>query len=101
MVAKQSWIVNDVEAMTSYGEFGGALESIFQPSSKADFQWKSTGTLGDGMVQIFDYKVARENSTFYIGPTLQQVVAGFHGRVFIDSATRSVRRITMVAEQNR
>ena len=90
---------NDLEAMTSYGEFGGALKSIFQPSSKADFQWKSTGTLGDGMVQIFDYKVARENSTFYIGPTLQQVVAGFHGQVFIDSATRSVRRITIVADK--
>ncbi|MGB6691845.1 MAG: VWA domain-containing protein [Terracidiphilus sp.] len=88
-----------IEGMISYGEFGGVLKSVFQPSSKADFQWRSTGTLGDGTVQIFDYKVARENSTFDIGPTLHQVVAGFHGQVFIDSATRSVRRITMVADE--
>jgi VWFA-related protein len=88
-----------LEGMNSYGEFGGVLKSVFQPSSKAAFQWKSTGTLGDGTVQIFDYKVARENSTFYIGPTSQQVAAGFRGQVFIDSATRNVRRVTMVADK--
>jgi hypothetical protein len=90
---------DDHDAMTSYGEFGGALKSIFQPSSKADFQWKSRGTLGETRVQIFDYRVARENSTFYIGPTSHQVVTGFHGQVFIESATRSVRRVTMVADK--
>jgi VWFA-related protein len=90
---------DDLHGMISYGEFGGVLKSVFQPSSRADFQWKSTGTLAGATVQIFDYKVARENSTFYVGPALHQVVAGFHGQIFIDTATRSVRRITMIADK--
>ena len=85
--------------MTSYGEFGGVLKAVFQPSSKAAFQWRATGTLGDGAVQIFDYQVARENSTFSIGLISDQVIAGFHGQVFLDSSTRSVRRVTMVADK--
>ncbi len=48
----------------SYGEFGSAIKGIFQLSSKADFQWKQSGLLGDGKVQVFDYRVARGNSTF-------------------------------------
>ena len=85
--------------MTSYGEFGGVLKMVFQPSSKTDFQWKATGTLGDGTVQIFDYQVARGNSTFSIGQISDLVIAGFHGQVFIDGATRSVRRVTIIADK--
>jgi hypothetical protein len=85
--------------MTSYGEFGGVLKSVFRPSSNTDFQWKATGKLGDGTVQIFDYQVARENSTFAIGQISDLMIAGFHGQVFIDSATRRVRRVTIVAEK--
>jgi hypothetical protein len=85
--------------VTSFGEFGGALKGIFQPSSKADFQWKQSGLLGDGKVQVFDYRVARENSTLDVQFNANlTVTAGFHGQVFIDNATHSVRRITQVAD---
>ena len=82
----------------SYGEFGSALKGIFQPLSKADFQWKQSGLLGDGKVQVFDYRVARGNSTFYLGLNAEGMNVGFHGQVFIDSATRSVRRFTEIAD---
>jgi hypothetical protein len=80
------------------GEFGGVLEGVFRPSSKTDFQWKETGVLGDGTVQVFDYHVARAHSILDVGAGTMTFVA-CHGQVFIDSATRRVRRITMVADE--
>jgi len=86
--------------MSSSGEFGTVLKGIFQASSKATFQWKETGVLGDETVQVFDYRVARQNSTFALQEksTVQMVVVGFHGQVYIDSATRRVRRVTQVVD---
>ena len=86
--------------MSSSGEFGNVLKGIFQPSSKANFQWKETGILGDETVQVFDYRVSRQNSTFALQEksTVQMVVVGFHGQVYIDSATRRVRRVTQIAD---
>lgn len=79
------------------GEFGEALEGVFRPSSKTEFQWKKTGLLGDGTVQVFDYHVTHAHSFLDVGAGAMTFVA-FHGQVFIDSATRGVRRITMVAD---
>jgi VWFA-related protein len=89
----------DLKGWLSHGEFGGMLKSVFQSSSKTEFQWKGTGVLGDGTVQLFDYRVARENSSFdiHLG-SLQKASVGFHGQIFVETATRNVRRITMVAE---
>ena len=90
---------DDLFGMLSIGEFGGVLQTVFQPSSKASFQWEKTGILKDDTVQVFDYQVARKNSTFYIKVSaLGMYAIDFHGQLFIDSAIRSVRRITLVAD---
>jgi VWFA-related protein len=83
----------------SNGEFSIVLSGLFRPKSKAEFTWKKTGMLGDETVQVFDYRVARENSTFTLRSGSNEVITvGYHGQVFIDSVTRSVRRITQVAD---
>jgi hypothetical protein len=87
----------DTTGTVSFGEFGGVLEGVFRTASKTDFHWKKTGALGEGTVQVFDYRVARTNSILNVGAQTTTVV-GCHGQVFIDSATRGVRRITMVAD---
>ena len=87
----------DTTGTVSFGEFGGVLEGVFRTASKTDFHWKGTGALGDGTVQVFGYRVARTNSILNVGAKTTTVV-GYHGEVFIDSATRGVRRITMVAD---
>ena len=88
-----------LEGPYSTGEFGGVLSAVFAPSAKADFHWKETDTLGDGTVQVLDYSVAKENSNFSVrGANGDELIVNFHGLVFIDSATRSVRRITLVAD---
>ena len=40
----------DLKGWLSHGEFGGMLNSVFAPSSKAKFQWKETGALGDSAI---------------------------------------------------
>jgi VWFA-related protein len=89
----------DTRGVLTVGEFGIALSNLFRPSSKADFQWKETGALGDGTVQVFDYRVELKNSSFHLRMSPTDVVtAGYHGQVYIDSATRAVRRITQVVD---
>ena len=83
----------------SGGELGGVLKAVFAPSAKADFKWKETDALGSGTVQVFDYHVEKGNSMYsVVGSNDQQLMVAFHGQVYIDSATRNVRRISLEAE---
>jgi VWFA-related protein len=84
--------------VSSFGEFGQALTSVFQASSKADFEWKETDVLGDQTVQVFDYRVAKKDSSFDLIWRGLDATVGFHGQVFIDTATRGVHRVTMTAD---
>jgi VWFA-related protein len=90
---------DDLKGWMSQGEFGGVLNLVFRPSSKTDFHWKETSVLREGTVQVFDYRVARQNSDFNLKvANLMQVTVGYHGQIYVDTATRSVRRITMVGD---
>jgi VWFA-related protein len=83
----------------SVGEFGGVLKSVFQKKAQATFKWKETDELKGGTVQVFDYTVDKAHSGFgVVGTNGREVISGFHGKVFVDSATRSVRRITLIAD---
>ena len=88
-----------IKGPKSTGEFGAVLGAVFEPSAKAEFKWKETDTLGNGTVQVFDYHVAKANSAFSVGgPNGLQPNVNFHGKVYIDAATRSVRRVTLIAD---
>jgi VWFA-related protein len=88
-----------IKGPTSTGEFGGVLGAVFDPSAKAEFKWKETDALGSGTVQVFDYNVARENSNYSVrGSNGLEPTVAFHGKVYIDAATRSVRRVTLIAD---
>jgi VWFA-related protein len=83
----------------SAGEFGGVLQAVFRDGSHAEFKWKETDQLNGGAVEVYDYRVDRSNSTFSVtGSSGKQLVVGFHGQVFIDSATRRARRVTLTAD---
>ena len=93
----------DAEAISgaqSTGEFGGVLDAVFEPKAKADFKWKETDTLGSGTVQVFDYRVAKENSSFSVeGSNGLAPIVSFHGKVYVDASTHSVRRVTLIADE--
>ncbi len=82
----------------THGEFGGMLNAVFNPAAKADFKWKETDSLNDDPVQVFEYRVKLENSTFSITAANGQILkVGFRGLVYLDETTRAVRRLTMEA----
>jgi len=83
----------------SQGEFGGVLNAVFQASSKTEFQWKESASIGNETVQVLSYRVARANSSWGLeGDNNWKDHPGFHGVLYIDAATKGVRRITLEAD---
>ncbi|HEX4065762.1 MAG TPA: VWA domain-containing protein [Acidobacteriaceae bacterium] len=83
----------------SVGEFGGMFQVVFDPVAKAKFTWKESDVLDGQPVQVFAFQVAQEHSNFDLtGENNRQNAVGFHGLLYLDSATRSVRRITLSAD---
>ena len=91
---------NPGRGISEFGIFGGVIRGLFRPAAKAEISWLETDALGDGTVQVFKYRVAKENSNLALrGGDNQVVLVGYHGIVYIDSATRGVRRITQIADE--
>jgi VWFA-related protein len=83
----------------SAGEFGAMFHVVFDPSAKTAFAWKGYATLDGQPVDIFAFQVARANSSFDLSDRNNQTrPVGFHGALYIEPATRSVRRITIDAD---
>lgn len=90
---------NPGPGVSSAGIFGGVISGLFRPAAKAEISWIETDTLGDGTVQVFKYRVAKENSDLSLrGGDNQVILVGYHGMVYIDSATHGVRRITQIVD---
>lgn len=79
----------------SVGEFGGLLNLVFKPEAKTEFAWKGAATLGGSTVQVLSYKVLPQNATLSLKDGNRSVGVGFHGLVYVDSASGGVRRITL------
>lgn len=97
--ADRDMLLKEKGSTLSGGELGGVLKAVFAPSAKAQFHWKETDALGSGTVQVFDYEIAKANSMFsVVGSNDQELMVAFRGQVFVDTATHSVRRISLQAE---
>ena len=83
----------------SAGEFGAMFQIVFNPSAKAVFTWKQAAFIDGEPVQVFAVKVARADSRFDLYDRNGRAgQAGFHGLVYLDPATLSVRRISIDAD---
>ena len=84
--------------MTSSGEFGSLLKSIFQPESAAKFSWVRADSLRGRPVQVFSYAVDVEHSKYQVSYSVQgrpkAVFSAFHGLVYVDQETGVVPRLT-------
>lgn len=90
---------SDLDFAHSIGEFGGMFKVVFDPSAKANFTWKEADVVDGQPAQVFTFKVDAANSQFDVaGLNNRQNVVAFHGEVYLDTATHSIRRITVVAD---
>jgi hypothetical protein len=95
--------LESLEGMISGGEFGSLQLGVFDPSSGADFQWKSASELRKRRAAVYTYRVTRAKSHFMVGSRAQAgnlvaVAAGYHGEVVLDSQTGKVLRLTASAD---
>jgi len=85
----------------SSGEFGVLLQAVFDPEVKAEFAWKELASIGDHTCQVFSFHVEAKKSKYALragsNGALRRNV-GFHGVVYIDSNSYSVRRVSIEAE---
>ena len=80
----------------STGEFGSMFHIIFDPFAKTAFNWKQSAFLDGRPIQVFAFHVARANSRFdLIDRAGHNRPVGFHGLLYLDPATYSVRRISI------
>ena len=84
--------------MTSSGEFGSLLKSIFEPDSTAVFRWIRADSIRGHPVQVFSYAVDAEHSKYLVSHRVQgqptSVISAFRGTVFLNRETGLVLRIT-------
>ncbi len=101
--AKTTQSFESLDGLISAGEFGSLLLGVFDPSSAADFTWKSATDLRKHPAAVYTYKIARAQSHYMLGSraaagNLVAVAAGYHGEVVLDSETNRVLKLTAVAD---
>ncbi len=81
--------------LTTEGEFGTLIGSVFGASTEASFQWHGWETIRGRRVAVFDYLVDHEHSTLKLTLSdLAHSVVPYHGSVYADSVTGAVWRIS-------
>jgi hypothetical protein len=85
---------------SSSGEFGSVMKGIFAPETATDFTWQTWFTLRGRKMHVYAYHVAVAKSDYHVRvPELSKdLVAGYHGLIFIDDRKHSVHRITLHAD---
>ena len=90
---------NSLGGATSSGEFGSMLRAVFESRSQARFDWSRWATLRGRRVYVFAYRVAQPWSEWHINWEKKlDIVAGYHGEIFVDRETHMVMRLTLDAE---
>ncbi len=83
----------------SAGEFGSALHSLFNPRSHAEFSWEKATSLNGRSVDVFKFHVPSQNGTIVMDrDTDQKILVASSGRLFVDSKTFEVVRISSALE---
>jgi hypothetical protein len=85
---------------TSSGEFGTVMKGIFAPDTETQFSWQGWFTLRGRRMQVYAYHVALDKSDYHIVVPNDHIdlVAAYHGLVFLDERKHFVHRITLHAD---
>ena len=85
---------------SSSGEFGSVMKGIFAPETGADFAWQTSFMLRGRKMQVYAYHVSASKSDYHVVVPEQSkdLVAGYHGLIFIDDRKHFIHRITLHAD---
>jgi VWFA-related protein len=80
---------------TSAGEFGTAISAVFDPHSKTTFVWRRPASIRGRKAFVFAFRVPKEAGIKVSARNAgEDIVAPYHGLVFVDEETSEVLRIT-------
>ncbi len=83
---------------TSTGEFGSMMRELFEPETRARFQWERWATLRGRRMHVFSYFVEQPRSKWHISFEKRlDIVPAYRGLVYVDRDTLGVVRITLEA----
>jgi hypothetical protein len=90
-----------VGGLVNIGEFGGMLETIFDPATQTHFQWQSWQTVRDRPAAVYAYDVDRSHSFYMLRHgehvASEGVVVAYRGLIAVDRETGEVLRLTYEA----
>jgi hypothetical protein len=97
-LAKETADFESLGGSTSTGEFGTLLRVLFEKETGARFEWARQAALNRRPMEVFNYSVDQERSTWHITfQKIQTVIPAYRGRVWVDRETGQVMRLLMVA----
>jgi hypothetical protein len=88
-----------VGGSTSAGEFVSLLAMIFSEKSQTSFHALDTDTLRNRRTIVYEYSVKKELSSLRIEWDKRGVIAGYHGRIWIDRETNRVLRLEEITTE--
>jgi hypothetical protein len=84
---------------TSTGEFGSMMREIFEPATRARFEWERWATLRGRRMHVFSYRVPQETSKWQIVYEKSDAIRpAYKGLIYVDRDELSIMRITLEAE---
>ncbi len=89
------------KGLNSSGEFGALLKMALDPKFHPQVEWKEWTLLGDRLLHVFSYRVEPRYSSLHLrGEFLAGAprAPGYHGLLYVDPDTLSVRRLTVAAD---
>ena len=91
---------NKLGGASSSGEFGSVMKGIFAPETATDFTWQTWFTLRGRKMHVYAYRVAVDKSDYHVvvPERSKDLVAAYHGLIFIDDRKHFVHRITLHAD---
>jgi hypothetical protein len=87
--------IQSLNGAFSSGEFGSALFLIFDSESAAQFQHEPPQRIRHRRVAVYSYAVPQASSRYRLQYGVQEAIVAYHGRVYIDSESGRVLRLTM------
>jgi hypothetical protein len=88
--------VDQLDGVTSQGEFGTMLREIFLPESEARFEWDHWAKLRGRKMYAFSYDIDQPHSQFSIlWEKTDKIVPAYRGLVYIDVDTNLIMHVTL------
>jgi hypothetical protein len=83
----------------STGDFGSMMREIFEPETRARFEWDHWATLRGRRTMAFSYQVPQSRSQWHINYDRRlDLVPAYSGLIYIDSKTHEITRVTLQAD---